>query len=121
MFDSFSLYGRSQARNAINDLLKIPWFQQHHIDLYRLIAIFKHITILRQEDESKENTISIQRETNRNVEEFIKILKALINFNDRDESRINDLLSRPDLIDALMNNLLTDFNVDKTESKGADS
>ncbi len=121
MFDSFSIYGRSQAKDAIDDMLKIPWFQERHGDLYRLIAIFKNITILMQIAESKGNTTSLQRETNKYVEEFIKILKALNNFNNRDESRINDLLSRPDLIDELMSNLLSDFHVDKKEPKGTGS
>jgi hypothetical protein len=121
MFDSFAIYGRSQAKDALEDMLKIPWFYQHHGDLYRLIAIFKNITVLKHEVESKGNTVALQRETNRNVDEFIKILKAITNFNDRDESRIYDLLSQPGLIDELLNNLLSDFNAGKKESEGEGS
>jgi hypothetical protein len=111
MFDSFSIYGRSQAKSVIDDMLKIPWFQQHLGDLYRLIAIFKHITLLLQKADSKGNSVSLQRETGKYVEEFIKTYKKLNNFDNRDESRINDLLSQPDLMDALMNHLLSEFNV----------
>jgi hypothetical protein len=115
MFDSFSIYGRSQAKDAINDLLDIPWFQQHHIELYRLIAIFKNITLLLKQAGSDGDAVALQRETNKAVEEFIKIFKTLNNFNNRDESRINDLLNRPDLMDTLMEHLLSDFNVGYTE------
>lgn len=117
MFDSFSIYGRSQAKDAINDLVGIPWFQQHHIELYRLIAMFKNIIILLREVESKRNDTALQLETNKTVEEFIKVLKVLANFNKRDESRIKELMSRPDLMDGLMNDLLSDFHVEDLESE----
>ena len=96
MFDSFAIYGRSQARDVLIDLLKIPWFHEHQRDLYRLIAIFKHITSSLHEVKGKSNTAPLQREINKNVEEFINTLKVLNNFNHRDESRINNLLSRAD-------------------------
>lgn len=115
MFDSFAIYGRSQAKDVLVDLLKIPWFHEHQRDLYRLISIFKHITSSLHEVKGKSDTISLQQEINKNVEEFIDALKAVNNFNYRDESRINDLLKRPELIDALMKNLLTDPNFDRNK------
>jgi hypothetical protein len=115
MFDSFSIYGRSQARDAINDMLEIPWFQHHHMELYRLIATFKHITLLLRKEESKGDAAALQRETNKYVEEFIKIFKTVNNFNHRDEARIDDLLSRPDLMNVLMSNLLADLDGEHLE------
>jgi hypothetical protein len=121
MFDSFAIYGRSQARDVLGDLLQIPWFHEHQRDLYRLISIFKHITSLLHDARRNNNAAPLQQETNKNVEEFIVILKALNNFNHRDESRINDLLSRADLLDALMDNLLPDQDSDSTKSEDHES
>lgn len=113
MFDSFAIYGRSQAKDVLGDLLQIPWFHEHQRDLYRLIAIFKQLTSSLLEVKDRNDTIPLQQEINNNVEEFIKVLKALNNFNTRDESRINDLLKRSDLMDELMKNLLTDSQLDR--------
>ena len=111
MFDSFAIYGRSQAKNVLGGLLQIPWFNEHQRDLYRLIAIFIHIMSLLDEVEGKSNPVLLQQEINRNTEEFITIFKVLNNFNKRDESRIYDLMNRPDLMDTLINNLLTNQNM----------
>jgi len=117
MFDSFAIYGRSQARDVLGDLLRIPWFHEHQRDLYRLIALFKHITASLHEVKGRLDSVPLQQETNRNVEEFINLLKAVNNFNDRDESRINDLLGRTDLLDALMNHLLSDPYLDRNKTE----
>lgn len=116
MFESFAIYGRSQAKDVLDDLIKIPWFREHQRDLYRLIAIFKNITYLLPKVEGEENVISLQQETNKNVDEFINALKTINNFNNRDESRINYLLSRTDLMDVLVNKLLSDVNSDKKDT-----
>ena len=112
MFDSFAIYGRSQAKNVLEDILKIPWFHEHQIDLYRLISQFKHINMLLHEADRKGNAVSLQQETNRAVDEFIKLMKSVNNFNNRDESRIKDLLTRAGLLDAVLEGVLAHTNVD---------
>lgn len=108
MFESFAIYGRSQARDVLGELLDIPWLKQHQGDVYRLMAIFKQLCVMLNEAESGNDDMALQLEINKKVREFITILKVLSNFNHRDEKRIADLMDRPDAMDILVMNLLAE-------------
>ena len=103
MFESFAIYGRSQARDVLGELLDIPWFKQHQGDVYRLMAIFKQLCAMLNKAD-----MALHLEINKKVREFITILKVLSNFNHRDEKRIAELMNRPDVMDILVMNLLAE-------------
>ena len=108
MFESFAIYGRSQARDVLEELLAIPWFKQHQGDVYRLMAIFKQLCVILNEAEGSNDDMALQFDINKKVREFITILKVLSNFNHRDEKRIAELMNRPDVMNILVMNLLAE-------------
>ena len=108
MFESFAIYGRSQARDVLGELLAIPWFKQHQGDVYRLLAIFKQLCAMLNEAEGSNDDMALQFEINKKVREFITVFKVLSNFNHRDEERITELMGRPDVMDVLVIDLLAE-------------
>jgi hypothetical protein len=102
MIDSFAQYGRSEARDTMDRLLEIPWFDQHRQNVYRMISAHKQVV----EEISSTNgcppTPSRQIEMNRHVEEFVRCTKLLMQFDENDEARIRGLVENPENMDALL-------------------
>ncbi len=43
MIDSLAQYGREEAKDALDQLLTIPWFADRKRQVYELISIYRHI------------------------------------------------------------------------------
>ena len=99
MIESFILYGRGESKDFIEQLLNIPWFKERRYVLYRSIVAYKRVIKSIQKEESEGPSIVIQREINKNIKYFVVIVKILIDFDKRDENRINSLVRDPSIID----------------------
>ena len=100
MFDSFTLYGRHESKNIVEQLLQIPWFSEHKSDLYRSMAAYKRViqSMMKEESEGA-SSIEIQMEINKSVTVFVRALKSLTRFDERDEARVNALLAQSAIMD----------------------
>ncbi len=103
MIESFAQYGRSEAKDTVDRVLQIQWFKEHRRDLYHLIASYKRVQIgLQSEADLASAQPDTQRRVNEAFEEFVRAFKALIDFGDKDEARVRDLLERPEVMDESM-------------------
>jgi len=99
MFDSFTLYGRNETKDIVDQLLQIPWFSEHKGDLYRSMVAYKRVIQSIMKGEGESPSVEIQMEINKNVTAFVMALKSLIHFDERDEARVNELLAQPAIMD----------------------
>lgn len=102
MIDSFAQYGRSEAKDTIDRVLQISWFRDHKGDVYRMITAYNRVMeCMRYEEEHGVANANIDS-MNRAMAVFIEAFKALINFDTRDEARVEDLRAQPHVIDYLI-------------------
>jgi len=103
MIESFAQYGQSEAKDTVDKVLQIAWIAEHRRDLYRLISAYKRV-IDGIQAQHRRNSYSpaTQRRINGDIEDFVLAFKALIDFGKADETRVADLLERPEVMDESM-------------------
>ena len=112
MIDSFAQYGRAEAKDTMDRLLEIPWFNVHRRYLDRLIAAHHRvITEVSNNVNDRLATPDQQMEMNRHVAEFFYCLKQLTHFDDKDEARIQSLVENEDTLNALLENVYEELDV----------
>jgi len=109
MFDSFTLYGRHESKEIVEQLLQISWFNEHKGDLYRSMAAYKRVIQSMVKEEREGSSIEVQMEMNKSVTAFVTALKALIHFDERDEARVNALLVQPAIMDNTLDKIFKLF------------
>ncbi len=103
MIESFAQYGRRDAKDTVDSVLRIPWFAEHRRDIYRMISGYRRVLESMQANAGLENAQpDVQRRINGNIDEFVQAFKALIDFSEKDDARVEELLRRPELMDASM-------------------
>lgn len=103
MIASFAQYGRSEAKDTVDSLLQITWFAEHRRDLYRLISAYRRVIAGTQvQSNPNSHPPHTQRRVNGDIEDFVHAFKALIDFDDADDARANDLSKRSEVMDASM-------------------
>jgi len=103
MIDSFAQYGRSEAKNTVDDLLAVPWFRQRRRDVYRLIISYNRIVRqVGQGDADTPGTFESQAQGLEYVEDFVRCFKALTDFGAEDEARVDGLVEDPEAMDAML-------------------
>jgi hypothetical protein len=105
MIDSFDLYGRQESGEIVGQLLRIQWFRDRRRALYNSLAAYKRV-IKSLEKEAKEGyRTDIQMEVHRNVSTFVLVFKSLMNFDKRDEARIDFLMREPVVMETALTNI----------------
>lgn len=103
MIESFAQYGHSEAKDTIDNVLRISWFAEHRRDLYRLISSYTRVIDgIQAQPPSNSYSPVTQRRINGDIEDFVQAFKALIDFGKADEARVTDLLDRPEVMDEFM-------------------
>lgn len=103
MVDSFAQYGRSEAKNTVDDLLAVPWFNQRRRHVYRLIVAYNRIVEQAdQGDADTPGTFESQTQVLRYVEDFVRSFKAITDFGAEDEARVDGLAEDPEAMDAML-------------------
>ena len=105
MIDSFAQYSSAEAKGTVDLMLQIPWFHSHQRDLYRAIASYNRIIEIMKVVDVNGPCIAKQEEINRYTREFVKAFKAMVDFNEKDESRVDRLLEQPKLVDVILNEI----------------
>jgi len=109
MIDSFAQYGRSEAKNTVDDLLAVPWFKQRRRDVYRLIIAYNRIARQAgQGDVDAPGTFESQAQGLEYVEDFVRCFKALTDFGDEDEARVDGLVDDPEAMDAMLTEIFAE-------------
>jgi hypothetical protein len=102
MMDSFILYSRNDAKELVDLLLKIPWFNERKVELYRSMVAFKKLIGCLKNSDSLTSSQQIKLEIQTQTSVFVHAFKLLINFNEKDENRVKELLENPKIMnDAL--------------------
>lgn len=99
MADSFALYGRAEAKDTVDLLLGVPWFQAHQRDFYHSLASYRRVIEMMREVEKNGPSFARQQEINRHAKEFVKGFKVLTDYNGRDDARVKVLLEQPAVMD----------------------
>jgi hypothetical protein len=103
MIESFAQYGRNEAKDTVDRVLRIAWFAEHRRDLYRLISAYKRVIDgMQVQSQLTGNSPDRQKRVNGDIEDFVQAFKALIDFDAADDARANDLSGRPEVMDASM-------------------
>ena len=102
MIDSFAQYGRMAARDTVDQLLGIPWFRDNRRHLYRLIAAYNRVVRNVLDTENRIPSVSAQERINKDMDIFFHALQALMDFDERDESRVNQLLQNQEFLDEML-------------------
>lgn len=105
MINSFAQYGRAEAKDTLDQLLRIPWFRENRRDLYRLISSYNRVAQKVIQQEGRYSSISAQRQINQDMEIFFGAFKALVDFDEKDELRVNRLLEDRALLDKNLRDL----------------
>jgi hypothetical protein len=105
MLNSFAQYGRVDAKDTVDQLLRIPWFQDNRRDLYRLISSYNRVVEKVIEQEGRQSSIPVQMQINKDTEIFFDAFKALMHFDERDEIRVNRLLEDRVFLDETLESL----------------
>jgi len=106
MIESFAQYGRNEAKDTVERVLRIAWFTEHRLDLYRLISAYRRvIDDMRAQLHSDGNFTATQSRINGDIGSFIEAFKVLIDFDEADENRIATLLERPEIMDNSMEHI----------------
>jgi hypothetical protein len=108
MMDVFAQDGRVEAKDRVDGLLAVPWFASRKGDLYRLISAYNQIIENMPEGRTKQSAEQ-QAKFNEYVEEFVRKLKALTDFDARDEARVSQLLADPEYMDGILIAILEDL------------
>lgn len=99
MTDSFALYGRTEAKDTVDLLLAVPWFQVHRRNFYQSLASYRRAIQMMREIEREGPSFARQQEFNRHAREFVCQFKVLTNYNGVDEARVKNLLEQPVMMD----------------------
>ncbi len=102
MIDSFAQHGRSDAKDTVDELLKISWFQVRHRDLYRMIGSYNRVIAGMSGQRHNCLSMATQQRINEDAEDFVVALKKLAHFDERDEVRVNALVQQPELMDVMV-------------------
>jgi hypothetical protein len=105
MIHSFAQYGRRDAKDTVDQILRIPWFRENRLHLYRLISTYNRVVHKVLEQEGHPSSISIQAQINNDTEIFFHEFKALMHFDERDERRVDRLLKDRRSLDENLRNL----------------
>ena len=105
MLYSFAQYGRVDAKDTVDQLLRIPWFHDNRRDLYRLISSYNRVVEKVIKQEGLPSSISVQAQINKDTDIFFDAFKALMHFDKRDEIRVNRLLEDREFLDETIESL----------------
>lgn len=106
MIDSFAQYGQKDAKNTIEQLLKIPWFQDNRVEVYRVIMAYNQIISCILEERQYKSSFENSDKMNKFISVYIKSLKVIINFDDKDDFRVSKLQLQPDMINRSLQYIL---------------
>lgn len=113
MIDSCALHSRKEAKSAIDQLLGIPWFKEKQQDIYRLIVCFKQLmdTLPSLESFYENDNIDPKQKLiiSSSVIGFIEGCKILINYNEFEESKVNELINNSEMLDEIILHYFTDL------------
>ena len=102
MIDSFILYGRSGAKELVDQLLAIPWIYERKGDFYRSIIAYNRLIVIIRKAGTNQPSRHLQEEIQKHAAIFVSAFKQFTNFNEKDEARIKQLLENPSIMnDAL--------------------
>lgn len=102
MMDSFILYGRNESRELLDQLLEIPWFSERKIVLYQTMASYRKMVSHIRENDDRNTTFKDQNRFRQDAESYVSSFKRLIDFDDKDDKRISELIENQSIIkDAL--------------------
>ncbi len=107
MIESFAQHGRSDAKDTVDELLKISWFQVRQRDLYRMIVAYNRVIAGMGREGQNCLSIATQQSINEDAEDFVLALKKLAHFDARDEVRVNALVQQPELMDVLVKEIFS--------------
>jgi hypothetical protein len=102
MLESFVQYGRSSARDTLDEVLEIPWFRDNQRDMYRLIASFNNVIRNMHEASRRVTDKTLQERITRETFAFLHLYKSLAQYDARDERRVNHLLERKKQLDEML-------------------
>jgi hypothetical protein len=102
MLESFAQHGRSDAKDTVDELLKISWFRVRQRDLYRMIAAYNRVIEGMGQDGQNCLSVEMQKRINQDAEDFFLALKKLAHFDEQDEVRIYALVQQPELMDVMV-------------------
>lgn len=105
MLDALAQYERVEAKNTVEQLLAIPWFAARKNHLYRLISAYNQI-IKNLPEGRAHPSAEQQAKFNKCVGEFVREMKILTDFDTRDEARISWLLTTPEYMDHMVQEIL---------------
>jgi hypothetical protein len=102
MIDSFAQNGRAEAKDTVDRLLAIDWFNQRRRHVYRLILAYNRIVEKAAAGGGAPGTFEKQTEILKHVENFVQAFKAITDFSAEDEARVDGLVEDPEAIDAML-------------------
>jgi len=108
LISSIILHSQGDAEVTLDELMQIPWFKERTTSLSRSYIAFKNGL----ECLSKSTNlvpVETQVEFQRHFSLYVKSMKSLIDFDEKDEARINSLLENPDVIDEATESLFRLF------------
>jgi hypothetical protein len=108
MIDSFAQYGRVEAKDTVDQILKVPWFRDDRRNLYRLLSSYNNVIRNIASNGNRFPSKSTQEQLNKDMDNFFQAYKSLIRFDEMDEKRISKLLENRKLLDEIVNNFQLD-------------
>ena len=105
MIDSFAQYGRVEAKDTVDQILKVPWFRDDQRNLYRLLSSYNNVIRNIATNENRFPSKSTQEQLSKDMDNFFQAYKSLIRFDEMDEKRISKLLENRNLLDDIVKNL----------------
>ena len=105
MLHSFAQYGRRDAKDTVDQILQIPWFQEHQRDLYRLIGAYNHIMGMISDERLQPLSGREQKQLSEEMDTFFQTYKSLMRFDAKDDHRIDGLLRNKDDLDEIVANI----------------
>jgi archaellum biogenesis ATPase FlaH len=113
LIDSFMSYGMKESREILDQLLAIPWFSDRKRSLLHTIASYRQLLEGYQKERQGGYDRTAVSEYKQNTIIFVDAFKQLIDFDEKDETRISSLIENQTIIDDALENLFRDFQINK--------
>ena len=116
MVHSFAQYGRQEAKDTVDRLLRIPWFWERRREVLRLISAYNRVV-----DKSGLKHVSgpetgpALRRARHAIEDFVQSLKGMAEFSELDEQRIDTLMADPGRLESLVEEFLLSLSPEPLE------
>lgn len=113
MIDSFAQYGKKEAKDTISQILLIPWFQNNRGNMYRMIMAYNQLIDCMLEEKQHGFSFENSNKINKYISTYIQAFKEVIGFDIKDEMRITNLQSKPEIMNELLQSIMESIRSNK--------